>query len=304
MWTELSKFTLIVLNIGFVVAGALLIYIGAAFSGGWSTVLAAASNAASASVFHLVLAFGVLVLVIAFMGLMGALKRQKCLLYTYAVFVFIALVIFLIIMITGFSGASTANKWSDASYPAESAETSVGEAFDSAYCGVMVDHYCVAGSVTEAISLFSPSASSSVATIIKELGLNANDRVGLKKLCTSLNSTTVGSIVESSVTSLKTICSACQQAGQVDFSSLYDWAQDNCALTSVSAAWCVSYLNTNKYPTPDTVYPECRPSVLDLFKKFANKVAITALVFSCAALIVLIMAFVTARSAGKDGSAA
>ncbi|KDO31004.1 hypothetical protein SPRG_04192 [Saprolegnia parasitica CBS 223.65] len=76
-------------------------------------------------------------LLTAFLGLVGAIKRQKCLLYTYAFFVFVALVVFVLIMITGFAGTSTVNKWDDATFPADDAETSVAEAFDSTFCRVM-----------------------------------------------------------------------------------------------------------------------------------------------------------------------
>ncbi|OQS04624.1 hypothetical protein THRCLA_03156 [Thraustotheca clavata] len=300
MWSEVSKYTLIVLNIGFVVAGALLIYIGATNTGGWTDVFNPATNAATVSVFHLVLAFGILVLLIALMGLFGAMKRSKCLLYTYALFVFIALVIFVLIMITGFTSASTANKWDDATFPAENAETSVAEAFDTAYCSVLVDHYCVSGSVSDAMSIFSSTSASAAATIIKLFNLNADERVGFKNLCASLNTTSKDSLGTVNVETFNATCTACKQAGSVDFSSLYDWAQDHCPLTTSSATWCVNYLNTKNYASPDVVYTKCRPAVLDLFKKFANKIAIGSLVFSCVSLILLIMACTTARTTNKD----
>ncbi|EQC25318.1 hypothetical protein SDRG_16814 [Saprolegnia diclina VS20] len=305
MCTDISKVTLIVLNLAFVVAGALLIWVGASTSSGWSNIFESASNGSTTTTFNLILAFGVLVLLIAFMGLMGALKRQKCLLYTYSFFVFVALAIFILIMITGFAGASTANKWSDAKFPAEDAEKSVAEAFDTAYCGVMLQHYCAAGSLGDAIAIFSPSTSSALTPIIKALNLNANDQTGLSGLCKSLNSTAAGSLVELNVKTFKTICDECKKTEDVDFSDLYKWGQDNCPLTTSTASWCLSYIETNKYDTAtDVVYPKCRPAVLDLFKSFANKIAIGALIFAIAALVVLVMACVVARSGAKDGSMA
>ncbi|KDO15774.1 hypothetical protein SPRG_18688 [Saprolegnia parasitica CBS 223.65] len=221
MCTDVSKATLIVLNIAFVIAGALLIWVGASTDEGWSKIFEAASNGSSAAAFYLILAFGVLVLLIAFMGLMGALKRQKCLLYTYSFFVFIAIVVSIIIMITGFAGASTASKWSDAKFPAEDAEESVAKAFDLAYCGVMLEHYCSDGSLGDAIALFSPSASSSLTPIIKALKLDANDQVGFSGLCKSLNSTAVGAFVVPNVETFKTICEECKKTEDIDFSELY-----------------------------------------------------------------------------------
>ncbi|OQR87787.1 hypothetical protein ACHHYP_08040 [Achlya hypogyna] len=304
MCTDISKITLILLNLAFVVAGALLIYVGVSVSSGWASVYSSASNASTNGTFNLIIAFGVLVLVIAFMGLMGALKRQKCLLYTYGFFVLIALALFVLIMVTAFSGASTANEWADKSFPADSDETAVSKAFDSAYCGVMVDHYCEKGSLGDAIAVFSPSTSESLTKIMKTLNINANDRTGLQSLCKSLNSTAAGSLVELNVKTFKNICEACDEAADVDFSDLYNWAQDHCPLTTSSAKWCLEYLSTDEYPSPDTVYPACRPSVLDLFHKFAKKVAIGSLVFSIAAVVILVMTCVTARSASKDGSMA
>ncbi|EQC40938.1 hypothetical protein SDRG_02001 [Saprolegnia diclina VS20] len=104
MCTDISKVTLIVLNFAFLVAGALLIYVGAATSSSWSTIYESASNGSTSATFSLLIAFGVLVVLIAFMGLIGAIKRQKCLLYTYAFFVFVALALFVLITITGFAG--------------------------------------------------------------------------------------------------------------------------------------------------------------------------------------------------------
>ncbi|OQR87244.1 hypothetical protein ACHHYP_09348 [Achlya hypogyna] len=304
MCRSVSKIVLIGLNVVFVVAGALLIYVGAAVSPGWANVYSSASNGSSSTTFNLIIAFGVVVLLIALMGLIGTIKRSKCLLCTYGIFVVLALAIFLLIMVTGFFGAATANSWAEQSFPANNHEVDVSHAFDTAYCAVMFQHYCVGGTLTDAISILSPAASSSVTAMAAALNVDTSGTAGLKDFCVGLNSTSAGAVIRSNTPNLEDVCHACEEAAKYDFSELYEWGEKHCPFSTVTAAWCTSYFSTNKYPSPDKVYPECRPAALSLFHDFATKVAIGALVFSVAAFAVVVMICITARSPSGGGSSA
>ncbi|EQC25320.1 hypothetical protein SDRG_16816 [Saprolegnia diclina VS20] len=87
----------------------------------------------------------------------------------------------------------------------------------------MVDHYCVAGSLGDAISMFSLSSSPVLSSIVSAFNLNANDQIGLKGACQNINATASSALVGLDMKKLQTVCAACQTSTHIDFSDLYGW---------------------------------------------------------------------------------
>ncbi|RHY51264.1 hypothetical protein DYB30_009316, partial [Aphanomyces astaci] len=96
----LAKVVLILVNIGFIVAGSLLIWLGSkSRDGHWSDIFSTGTATDVSTVSAVVMALGASVILIALFGLTGAACRNRCLLTLYSIFVVVGLIIFVAIAV-------------------------------------------------------------------------------------------------------------------------------------------------------------------------------------------------------------
>merc|ERR1712113_593174 len=115
---------------------------------------------------------------IGIMGCKAATQKKRGLLVCYNVFLVIGLILFTAIMGIFFFAFATSKNWSDLSYPAESGEVSVANAFNEAYCYSKASDICNDVTLNEISSIFH------VEDYVDILPIDAG---GVNALCTDSN---------------------------------------------------------------------------------------------------------------------
>ncbi|CAK4093380.1 unnamed protein product [Aphanomyces euteiches] len=290
----IAKTVLIILNLAFIVAGALLIYFGVALhSGHWADVFTSQGVSGANSTAAVAIAFGVIVILIALCGFAGAICKNRCLLVTYSIFVVIAMLIFIALAIIGFVAANVAKNWAAKSYPADPSETDVATGFNQAYCYAEGARFCTTASAQEALAAFFPTSSSVIITAVSTVGVNVSKPTGLVGFCQEVDSK-AGALKSSLPSQFTTACSTCNDVASKygDYKSIYEWANDKCPLTASSATWCGSFLlsNVQNDAYVGAPYQACRPAVLDLWKSYGNKVGIAGVILTVVSIVLIFFA--------------
>ncbi|OQS05523.1 hypothetical protein THRCLA_02367 [Thraustotheca clavata] len=291
-----SKVILIVLNLAFIVAGALFIYYGLNIkNNGWTDIFQ--GNVSKSGLDTAIIAFGALVIAIALFGFLGAACRNKCLLVIYSIFVFIAMALFIVIAVVFFLSAHTAKSWADQSYPADTNEPDLAIGFDQVYCYAQGANLCMSYSATAALKAFYPgSESATILTVASLLKINVTEKTGVVGFCSNVDK----QLAAASVPNVKMpqqytdACDACRNVSSKysNYKSIFEWANDECPLTTTAATWCGQFILNGKQGDAYSAAPyyDCRPRILDLWRSLSNAVAIASTVLAIVALILLFMA--------------
>ncbi|ETW05684.1 hypothetical protein H310_03403 [Aphanomyces invadans] len=306
--TTLSKIVLVALNVVFIAAGALLIYIGVSFKGNqWSDVFSAATATPLNSLGLYTLIFGSVVVGIASLGIFGALCRNKVLLSIYAVFVFIALAVFSAFAVLTFMSASTASKWTAAQFPAATEETQVATSLNEVYCYAQGARLCTSASARDAFKAFVPALADTIVTVSTLLQINVDEKTGINGFCNQVDKqvAALGAVGATAAKSLpaqyKQVCDTCADVKNKygDFQSIFDFAEEKCPLNPTTATFCGNFLlsktQTNVFKSAP--YEVCRPAILDLWHSVSMKLAIGSTI---AAVVALILLFFACAAGKKD----
>ncbi|KAG9414552.1 hypothetical protein AC1031_007959 [Aphanomyces cochlioides] len=303
-----SKVILVVLNLAFLAAGSLLIYSGSAVgSGHWTEVYSDATYASLNTFGHILIGFGSTICWIALFGLFGVFCRSKCLLLVYGFFVFVGMAIFIVAAVLAFGSASTAKNWAAKSYPADLKEVDVAKGFNQVYCYAEAGRLCTTASGSDVIAFFlSGTAASTFITAATAAGVDLTSNTGVVGFCKSVDDK-LGSLASSLPSEYKTMCSTCASVKDKygDYAGFFDWAEEKCALTATSTAYCGKYIVSGSQPSSSDYftgapYSSCRPAVYDLWKSTANKIATGSTILAIIALVVLIMSCQAAKN--EDGN--
>ncbi|RHX98174.1 hypothetical protein DYB37_003707 [Aphanomyces astaci] len=304
----LAKVVLILVNIGFIVAGSLLIWLGSkSRDGHWSDIFSTGTATDVSTVSAVVMALGASVILIALFGLTGAACRNRCLLTLYSIFVVVGLIIFVAIAVLGFMSTSQANTWTAKAFPADPAETDVAKGFNQVYCYAEGGRFCVTSSVKDAVNTFFPSVGQSGIDAFVLAGVDVTANTGLIGLCDQVNAKLTSSPALSSALpkEYKDACATCQDVKTKygEYSSLFDWVESQCPLTQETAQWCGKFLLTKNQTSlyDGAPYKQCRAPVLGLWKDYGTKVGIGGVVLAVVSMVLIVFSCKAARSQDNDG---
>ncbi|ETV87002.1 hypothetical protein H257_02017 [Aphanomyces astaci] len=309
----LAKAFLILLNLGFIVGGSLLIYLGVVLRGGhWSDVFSAnniTSDGNSASMILIILG-GVIVL-IAFFGFAGAICANRCLLTLYSVFVVIAMLIFIGVAILGFVAGGGAKNWASKAYPAVAQESEIATGFNGVYCQAQGARFCTSATAKEAFAALVPTASATITAVASEVGIGVTEPTGVVGFCKNVDAkaASLGPLEAAFTAKLpkeyKSACGVCDDVNIKfgDYKSIFEWTNDQCPMTPPVAMWCGAYLLTNASDQgvyEGTPYKQCRPVVLELWRSYATKVGIGGVILAVIALVLVVLACRIGRQNNDD----
>ncbi|RHY30554.1 hypothetical protein DYB32_004224 [Aphanomyces invadans] len=308
-----AKVMLILINIGFIVAGSLLIWLGTkSRNGHWTDIFSTGTATDVNTVATAIIALGASVIVIAFFGFAGAACRNRCLLTLYSIFVVLGLIIFVAITVLGFLSSSQANTWIAKSFPADPAETDVAKGFNQVYCYAEGGRFCVTSPAKDAINTFFPTGSDATVTALSAAGIDVNANTGLLGVCDQVSAklaslpATAAEIVKSALPNeYKDACATCQdvKANYGDYSAVFDWVDGKCPLTTETAQWCGAFLITKNQTSvyEKAPYKQCRAPVLGLWKDYSTRVGIGGIVLSVLSLLLIVLSCKAARNNESDG---
>ncbi|KAF0693956.1 Aste57867_15124 [Aphanomyces stellatus] len=298
-----SKLILVVANLGFLTAAVLLLVLGVQIhTSHWSDVFDTSNAISGTVVTGALITAGAFVAVVSVMGLVGAFRTNRCLLYTYSLFALLALVVFVGIMSLGFATGAKAKAWATETFPVQTVENDVAESFNGIYCSAQAGRFCSEGSTQDAAAAFYPTLDT--ATFLAAVGVDVNAKSGLLGLCSAADAKiAAGGLTTAQLPDgYKAACDACKALGTdyLTYNAIYRWSDDNCRLTPVLAAWCGNSLGTknpDKRVLTTSPYAQCRPAVLDLWKTWGNRAGVGSAICAAVALLLVIAA---CRAAKKD----
>lgn len=278
-----SELILIAINLILALGGALVLYVGIYLRHtGWVEVIKGYYSPIDGIVTALIVV-GSVIVGLAVLGSIAALCRWRFGLCVYAVAMLLVFILFVVVAVGAFILRHTANNWEDSTYPANSDEVSVKENFDEAYCYAQGEYICNEASVSDALTMFIPSLDSSIAALF------ANMTGGVNALCDDY----LGDYEQ-----LSSVCDGCDQARQFkNFSSIVDWANDECPRTSDTLVWCGVFLanGSTDSSTGTAPYSECRTKFLDLVERYSLWLGIGSIIICAGALMIITFACVLRR---------
>ncbi|GLE10399.1 hypothetical protein PINS_up022500 [Pythium insidiosum] len=270
-----SALILIAMNVLLLGGGLVVLLISASVrASGWIEVLEPHWPSAHGVLVVLNIVGGIII-ALAVLGSVSALCRWRIGLFLYAVLVLIMVLVFAVTTYVGFSLHSTVTDWKGKPYPAFNDEPAVKREFDRAYCYAQGAHLCNDMTVNEAATLFLPNVN---ASFLKQF-----DQVkGVNALCDAFAPT---------VPDIQPLCKGCAIAKDFkNFSSILEWANDECPRTPETMMWCGVYLatkNATELPQDKAPYAQCRSDFLRVVDSWVVYIASGSLVVCIGGLLVI-----------------
>jgi hypothetical protein len=301
-----SKIILIVLNLVFITAGALFFYYGLNLKQSrWTNISTSVRDFGTG-----VTVFGGLIIVIALFGLLGTICWNKCLLGIYGIFVFTAMAVFVALAVIVFMSSSSAKTWKTSDYPASENEPTVANGFNKIYCYAQGANLCMSTSAKDAISIFVPGVDDLFERTLSLLNFNLSSKTGINGFCESAaakidESGSVGALAQNLFPPEYTkVCSICKNVSNhfSNYSSIFQWAEDQCPFEPSTAFWCVKFLSTGTGGDiyVGAPYKQCRPAVLNFWSFFANTAGYVFTIMGVATLVLLFMVCSAGRQKYED----
>uniref|UniRef100_K3WRP4 Tetraspanin n=1 Tax=Globisporangium ultimum (strain ATCC 200006 / CBS 805.95 / DAOM BR144) TaxID=431595 RepID=K3WRP4_GLOUD len=276
MGISLANVVLLLVNAGFLVAGVLLItFTSSLKETGWTDALEGTDYESTATLaITAVKTLGIVTIVIALFGAIGAITRNRVVLMVYLIVMVIMMLVFGVIGGTAFSFKGKMKDWEDATFPAADDETSLAETFNEAYCYAQGAYYCNNATAQEAFKVFMPDVSDAIVALLPNVQ-------GINSLCDQYKSLVSG---------MDSVCTACAQAKKfAKYDKILTWANDKCPRTTTTSAWCGQFLASGEPGAvyTNSPYAECREIFLGIAVDWSGKLALMgALAAVCAAFLV------------------
>ncbi|KAJ0404313.1 hypothetical protein P43SY_003226 [Pythium insidiosum] len=270
-----SALILIAMNLLLLGGGFVVLLISASVrASGWIEVLETHWPSANGVLLVLNIVGGIII-ALAVLGSISALCRWRIGLLLYAILVLIMVIVFAVTAFVGFSVHASVMDWKSKPYPAFDDEPAVKREFDRAYCYAQGAHVCNDMTVNEAAKTFLPEVN---ATFLKQF-----DNVkGVNALCDTFGS---------AVPDLQPLCQGCAIAKDFkNFSSILEWANDECPRTRETMVWCGVFLATKdatELPQDSAPYAQCRPDFLRVLDAWVVYIASGALVVCIGGVLVI-----------------
>lgn len=280
---------MILVNIGFLVAGALLMRFKSTLdSSGWADALAGTEYQSIAKGAISTLGFlGIVAITLALVGIVGAVIQNRLLLLLYSLVMVVAMSAFGVLAGTAFTFKNKMTDWEDAAFPANDQESKLAETFNEVYCYAEGYYYCNNATAKESYKTFFPDADSTIVDLLPNI-------TGIVSVCADLNSTTGLSAVEG----LSTVCEACNMSTKfTKYDKILTWAESKCPRTSVTGQWCASFLATGTEGAvfDGAPYGQCRNIFLDIAIGWSGAVALSGLLISIATAVIVGLACFSRR---------
>lgn len=273
---------LILVNLGFVVAGVFLIrFTSQLNSTGWLEALNETEyQSAAGTLLTAVMALGVAAIALALIGIAGALMRNRMLLLIYSFMMVAAMIIFGVIGGTAFSFRSKMVAWLEGVYPYDDSEKTFAPKFNEVYCYAQGAYFCNSATTEDLVAIFLPTVPAPVTSMLPQVK-------GLNSLCA------IDGI--SLVPNSESVCKACDLAKEfAKFEKVLAWADEKCPRTATTAMWCASFLSSG---TPGEVfinspYSECRTPFLTVAADWGTSLMVMGgAAFLAAALLLALSCF-------------
>lgn len=273
---SLPNVLLLLVNVGLVTAGALLVSFAVRLKAtGWTDALEGTDYESTALLaITITQALGIAAIVLALIGAIGAVTRNRVVLVLYLVLMVLLMLVFGVIGITAFAFKGKMSDWKAATFPAVEDETAFAETFNDAYCYAQGAYYCNNATAHEAFKVFMPDAAETVAALLPEVR-------GINSLCEKY---------QSLVSGMDAVCKACAKAKEfAKYDKILTWANDQCPRTTTTSTWCGAFLATGKAGAvyTNSPYAQCRDIFLSIAVDWANSLAIMGLLAAFAAAILV-----------------
>ncbi|GMF51585.1 unnamed protein product [Phytophthora fragariaefolia] len=276
---------MVLVNIGFLVAGALLLRFNSKLeSSGWADALTDTDYESAATTATTMLRFlGIGAITLAVIGIVGAIVQNRVLLLLYSVVMIIAMSAFGVLAGTAFTFKTKMKDWEAATFPAEDQETKLAETFNQVYCYAEGYYYCNNATAQETYETFFPNASTALVSLLP-------NTTGIVSICSEL---------QGSVDGLSTVCDACNMSTTyAKYDKVLTWANDKCPRNNVTGTWCASFLSTGTAGEiyNGSPYGHCRNIFLDVAIDWSGTLATAGLLVAIAAAAIVAMACFARRS--------
>lgn len=280
---------MILVNIGFLVAGILLLRFKSKLEdSGWADALKDTDYESTAdAATTMVQLLGIAAIVLAIIGVVGAVVQNRLLLLLYSVIMVAAMSAFGVLAGTALTFKTKMKDWEDTAFPADDQETSLAETFNEVYCYAEGYYYCNNATAQEAYETFFPNASTELVALLP-------NTTGITSICDELEGTVDG---------LSTVCEACNASTTfAQYDKILTWAESKCPRTNTTGEWCASFLATGTAGEVYTgaPYGQCREIFLDVAIDWSGTMAIAGLLAAIAAAAIVALACFARRSKSRD----
>jgi hypothetical protein len=294
-WAAMQQLTIagwgmVLVNLGFLVAGALLLkFTYGLESSGWTDALQDTDYADAADgVLTAVKVLGGGAIVLAVLGCVGAALQNRVLLLAYSIVMILAMSAFGVVGGTAYTYQSKMADWEATTYPGEDQEEKLGEAFNEVYCFSEGYYFCNNASAQTVFALFVPTASAAVVSLLP-------NTTGIASLCDEY---------ETLVEGMDTVCTACNASTAfAQYDKILTWAESTCPRTNTTSLWCAGFLagTTDSDTYSGSPYEQCRTIFLDVAEGWASSLTIMGLLVAVmAALIVALSCFARRSKKPRD----
>ncbi|KAL7683528.1 hypothetical protein Plhal304r1_c041g0119901 [Plasmopara halstedii] len=286
---------MILVNIGFLVAGALLIHFKSILdSSGWADALAdteydyiaeAATSAAEI--------LGIAAITLAMVGIVGAIIQNRLLLLLYSLIMVAAMSAFGVLAGTAFTFKTKLTEWEDTAFPANDQESKLAGTFNEVYCYAEGYYYCNSATAKESYETFFPVANPTIVSMLPDI-------TGIVSVCADPNTMTSLSMVEG----LTKVCEACNMSAKfTKYDKILTWAESKCPRTLQTSQWCARFLATTSGGAvyDGAPYGQCRNSFLNVAIDWSGTMALAGLLVSIAAAVIVGLACFSRRWKSSSG---
>ncbi|KAG2524332.1 hypothetical protein BBJ29_003177 [Phytophthora kernoviae] len=285
-----SELLLITINVFLALGGGLVLYVAVfARHTGWVEVISAYWSPINGLATTLIVIGGV-IMGMAALGTVAALCRWRAGLCYYMIAVTTILILFLLVAVCSFLLWSMFSGWEDDPYPANGHEESIKSDFDQVYCYAQGVYICNEASVSDALTMFVPDLNETIADLFE------NMTGGVNTLCDDYLS---------DYEQLEEVCSGCDKAREFEsFSSVLEWADNECPRTEETLAWCGEFLldgSAQNITSGKAPYTQCRNKFLDLVSNYSLYLAIGSVIVVIGSIAVIIMSCYLRRQEVYDG---
>ncbi|KAI9907016.1 hypothetical protein PsorP6_003774 [Peronosclerospora sorghi] len=280
---------LILVNIGFLVAGILLLRFNSTLKkSGWAEALNGTEYEVAvdtATTMLQLLGFATMGLALA--GIVGAIVQNRLMLLMYSLVMVIAMSAFGVLTGTAFTFKNKMTGWENSPFPANDQETMVAKGFNEAYCYAEGYYYCNNATAKETFEMFVPNASPEITSLLPNV-------TGIVSFCGQQNFTISG---------VDTVCKACNMSTTfAKYDKILTWAEEKCPRTATTGKWCASFLATGTAGEiyNGSPYGQCRTIFLNLAIDWTGTMAIAGLLVATAAAVIVVLTCFARRSKSES----
>uniref|UniRef100_A0A7S2ECJ8 Tetraspanin n=1 Tax=Trieres chinensis TaxID=1514140 RepID=A0A7S2ECJ8_TRICV len=296
--TRAAQFLLVLINLAFLAAGILfIVYAVKMNDSAWMEVIDENLPWVRTLMIACTVALGSVVIILSFMGCLGAFFKKRGLLCCYNFFMVLALILVAIVMAGSFTSMALASDWAGKEYPATNQEPYVAVGFNRLYCTAEGAYLCSAAPMGDVIKSLAPGILSEVSSIAK--GIN-----GINSLCDEVESKL--DLFGAMPDQLADLCKECEKMDDLEvFAPTLEWVDGHCPISEAGEEvieWCGDFLFKGEAGREydGAPYGVCRPSFLTLWSDTSKKLGLGLVGFFIFQVIIIVSVCVMRRKRNFD----